>query len=304
MPTRPPPNRNHPRQARVRFRNNKKRAKVSAYRSTRKKQMVNAMRPMVETKSRTAEEVALQAQSTEIVDPTDYGALLNDDAITQIPLIPFNTMTQGLNEDEMIGLSCYARWLKCKLQIKLPEGVNAIQHSADLYVVHGWVKAPVAKTSFTNIKPNQVSPNTINSHVVQHVKDFLDEREDKLRFIPKQNTNIKILGYKRVKPNRNGALGAPVGTFGTTIVSTGYKTVGANPIINHSCTWKIMRKIHYTHGAALNASGSDPGYKTLFPNASWLPFLVLYNPTYEQFASADAARIEVASNSCLWYSDQ
>lgn len=303
MPSRGPKPRDSSRQHGVRRRQYKKKAKVSAYRSTRKKQMVNAMRPMVETKSRTAEEVAIQAQSTEIVDPTEYGALLNDDAITQIPLIPFNTMKQGLNEDEMIGLSCYARWLKCKLQIKLPEGVNAIQHPADLYIVHGWVKAPVAKTSFTNIKPNQVSPNTVNSHVVQHIKDFLDEREDKLRFVPKQNTNIKILGYKRVKPNRNGALGVPASAFGTTIVSSGFKTVGANPIINHSCTWRIMRKIHYTHGAVLSGSGT-PAYPTLYPNASWLPFLVLYNPTYEEFSTADAARIQVASNSCFWYSDQ
>jgi thiol-disulfide isomerase/thioredoxin len=297
MPRTRDSSRQHSRNPRMKA--HKKRAKVSAYRSTKKKQMVNAMRPMVETKSRTAEEVALAAISTEIVDPTDYGALLNEDAITQIPQIPFNTMTQGLNEDEMIGLSCYARWLKCKLQIKLPSGVNAIQHPADLYCVHGWVKAPLAKTGHTAVTPNNVSPNTINSHVAQHVKDFLDEREDKLRFIPKQNTNIKILGYKRLKPNRNGALGTPVGAFGTTIVSSGYKTVGGNPIINYSVTWKIMRKIHYTHGKVLNGT-----YKTLFPNASWLPFCVLYNPTFSEFASADAARIEVASNSCLWYSDQ
>ena len=47
-----------------------------------------------------------------------------------------------------------------------------------------------------------------------------------------------ILGYRRIKPNRNATLGVPVETFGTSIVSSGYKTVGANPIINMSCYWQ------------------------------------------------------------------
>lgn len=280
-------------------------SKLSKYRSTNKMKMTNKLRPLTETKSRTAEEVfdAIGSGQTEVVDPTVYQMLPNDDALTHVPMVPFLTQHQGLNEDEMIGLSNYTRWLKCKIQIKLPEGVNSIKHPADLYVVHGWIKAPMAKTTFTPIKPSQVLPSTVSTYIANHVKDFFDSREDRLRFVGKSNTNIKILGYKRVKPNRNGSLGIPATAFSTDTVPTGFKVAGANPIINTSCTWKIMRKIHYTHGAPVQYGATDPSYKTLYPNESWLPFLVFYNPTFAEFGDSDAEKIEVATNTACWYSD-
>lgn len=286
----------------------KAKGKLNAYASTRKRNMVNAQRPMVETKSRTTEEVAIAVNNDAlIINPmSQYLQVDNDDALTQIPQVPFLTQIQGLDEDQMIGLSNYTRWLKCKVQIKLPEGVNAIQHNADLYMVHGWVKAPLAKTSFTTIKPNEVTPAILNAHIASHVKDFFDQREDKLRFIPKQNTNLKILGYKRIKPNRNGALGVPSQVYGTTTVPTGFKIAGGNPIINYSCTWKVMRKIHYTKGAELTIGAGPAKYPTLFNNSGYLPFLVVYNPTFAQFVPAPGGldRIQITYNSCCWYSDQ
>lgn len=290
-----------------RYRRQKRKAgKRGAYRATNKKRMVNKQRPFVETKSRDAEGVyaSIGSGQTEIVDPTVYQMLPNDDALTHVPMVSFLTQHQGLNEDEQIGLSNFTRWLKCKIQIKLPEGVHSIQHAADLYVVHGWVKAPLAKTSFTTIKPNQVLPSTVSTYIANHVKDFFDAREDKLRFIPKTNTNIKILGYKRIKPNRNGTLGLPASAFSTATVSTGFKIAGANPIINHSVTWKVMRKIHYTHGAPIQYGSEDPNYSTLFVNSQYLPFLVLYNPTFAEFGDSDAEKIKIATNNCTWYSDQ
>ncbi len=282
----------------VRRRGNTKANKRRAYKPARKRQVVNAMRPMVETKSRTTEEVALAAGSTEIVDSTAYQTIANDDAVTLLPLVPFNTQHQGLNEDEMIGHSIYARWLKCKMTIKLPEGVNAIQHAADLYLVSGYVKAPIAATSFTTLTPSDIGPAQISDHISKHIKDFLDEREDNLRFISKQNTNIKITGYKRLKPNRNGSLGAPSQVYSNSLVPTGFRTAGANPIIKTSVTFKMMRKIHYTHGKTLGM------YQTLFPNSGYLPFVCIYNPTFDSFADSNDARIQIASNQCLWYSDQ
>jgi len=289
------------------YRSQKRKAgKRGAYRAANKKRMVNKQRPFVETKSRDAEGVfdAIGPGQTEVVDPTVYQMLPNDDALTHVPMVSFLTQHQGLNEDEQIGLSNFTRWLKCKVQIKLPEGVHSIQHAADLYVVHGWVKAPLAKTTFTPIKPNQVLPSTVSTYIANHVKDFFDSREDKLRFIPKQNTNIKILGYKRIKPNRNGTLGLPASAFSTSTVATGFKIAGANPIINYSATWKIMRKIHYTHGAQIQYGSTDPAYNTLFVNSQYLPFLVLYNPTFAEFGDSDAEKIKIATNNCTWYSDQ
>jgi hypothetical protein len=276
----------------------RKTSKPGAYNKGKKKNFQIRRAPFVETKSRVAEEVAVAVgDSTQIVDPTQELTIPNDDALTMVPMVSMLTQHQGLEEDSMIGNSLYARFLKCKMQFMLPDGFHAIQHSADLYVVAGWVKAPYSATSFTTITPQNVLPTVINDHIAKHVKDFFDEREDKLRFIPKVNTNIKITHYNRIKPNRNGALGVPSQVYGTTTAPTGYKVAGGNPVINHSVTWKINRKLHYTHGKSLGS------YSTMFLNSSWLPFLTIYNPTYAQFTAGTDYRIKFSSNNCFWYSD-
>ena len=273
--------------------------KKGAYNKYAKKKFQRRRAPFVETKSRVAEEVAVAAaDASQIVDPTQILTIPNDDALTMVSQVSMLVQHQGLGEDELIGNSLYAKYLKCKMQFMLPEGPYAIKHSADLYVIAGWVKAPYAATSFTLPTPPNVTPAIINDYIAKHVKDFFDEREDKLRFVPKVNTNIKITHYKRIKPNHNGALGAPV-----TMLS-GNVTGGANPIINHSVTWRINRKLHYTHGKSIGGSG--PGsdqYGTMFLNSSWLPFLTIYNPTFSQFPSGDDYRIKFSSNNCFWYSD-
>ena len=285
--------RSHP--ARQRARALKKTSRTGAYKANKKRNFQIRRAPFVETKSRTAEEVAVTVDDeSQVVDPTQELLIPNDDALTQIPMVSFLVQHQGLAEDEMIGNSIYAKYLKCKMQFKLPEGINAIKHSADLYVVAGWVKAPYAATSFTGVTPPNVLPTHINDHIAKHVKDFFDQREDKLRFISKQNTNIKITHYRRIKPNRNGALGVPAQAY-STAGAPGFSIVGGNPIINHSVTWTINRKIHYTHGKNIGL------YSTMFVNASWLPFLVIFNPTYSQFVSG--SQIGISSNNALWYSD-
>lgn len=286
--------RSHP--ARRKARALKKTSKTGAYKANRKKNFQIRRAPFTETKSRTAEEVAITVDDDdEIVDPTQELLIPNDDALTMIPMTSMLVQHQGLGEDEMIGNSVYAKYLKCKMQLKLPEGMNAIRHSADLYVVAGWVKSPYASSSFTTVTPPNVLPSNINTWIASHVKDFFDQREDKLRFVPKQNTNIKITHYRRIKPNRNGALGIPAQAYHSADPSGGFAIAGANPIINHSVTWTINKKLHYTHGKAIGS------YNTMFLNASWLPFLVIYNPTFASFASG--SQIGVSSNNCFWYSD-
>ena len=275
--------------------NLKKTTKKGAYNKNRKKNFQIRRAPFTETKSRVAEEVALAVDNAaQVVDPTQELLVPNDDALTMIPMSSMLVQHQGLGEDEMIGNSVYAKYLKCKIQFKLPEGINAIKHSADLYVIAGWVKSPYAATSFTSVTPPNVLPSNINDHVAKHVKEFFDQREDKLRFIPKVNTNIKINHYKRIKPNRNGALGIPATAY-SSMSPSGYNVAGGNPIINHSVTWTINRKLHYTHGKNIDL------YSTMFLNSSWLPFVVIYNPTFDQFASG--SQITISSNNAFWYSD-
>lgn len=273
-------------------------AKRRAYRSTNKRKFMTKRAPFVETKSVTEEEQSVTAATMDLLNPTDYLTLQTATPITMLNPVPFLCMQQGIGEDQMIGLSVYSKYLKTKLQIKLPEGAYAIQHPCDVYLVHGFIKAPLARTSFTTpTAPNNTLLDT-KTYLLNHVKDFFDQREDKLRFIPRSNTNIKILRYKRLKANRNATLGVPAQAYANSTVSPGYKTVGGNPIINESVTWKTMRKVHYTPGTAVS-----PTLANFYPNSDWLPFCCIYNPTFASFTAGSDYTIKVAHNTAHWYSD-
>lgn len=270
----------------------KKTTKRGAYKPARKKAMANRRAPFVETKSRTHEEIYAAGSLT--IDPTDFNSIPNVDSdgnaqtIVNLPVWSVNSHTQGLGEDQLIGLNCYGKYLKSKLQIKLPDGAEAITHQCDIYLVHGFVKAPFGRTSFTNPTAQATTRDDFQGWVKRHLKDFFDEREDKLRFIPKQNTNLRILGYRRIKNNRNTNLG--VGHYGTA--------QGTFPMLNMSCYWPMKRKIYYSPG-----TGKNPGDQFLYPNTQHIPFMCIYNPTAAQFTSGDQYTVKVAYNDSFWYSD-
>ena len=43
----------------------------------------------------------------------------------------------------------------------------------------------------------------INTHINQRVTDYINEQKDKLRFIPKKASTIRIEGRRRIRPNLN-----------------------------------------------------------------------------------------------------
>ena len=279
---------------------NRRKQKLAAYRRVNKKKMVMRRAPIIETKSRTGEEMAAKVNDSLVLqNPTQFLNIPNDDSLTQFPLHSFNWMTQGLGEDEMIGLSVFSKYIKQKVQIKLPSGDAAINFPCNLYLVHGWIKSPYARTGSTNPTSSAATYTQFNSDVFAQLKDFFDEREDKLRYIPKTNNQIKILGYRKVRPNRNHSISPPTQVFGTSLVPTGFKTAGAENIINMSCTWRTMRKTYYTPGPVISA---NQGY--FYNNAGWRPFCILYNPQFAEWTTyPNTGQIQVALNDCHWYSD-
>lgn len=288
-------------QKNIRARSGQNRArKLAAYKRTNKRNFRDKRAPFVETKSRTGEEVAISTGSGagSIVNPINFAGVPNNDAFTHIDQIPFLCMSQGLAEDQMIGQSVYGKYLACKYQVKIPGGDFAITHSCPIYMVHGWVKVPYARTSFTTPTAPAATYSDLKTFVGNHVKDFFDQREDKLRFIPKSNTNIKILQYKKLKSKKDSS----VSTNAQTIYATtgpSYKIIGQNPVINGTCKWPMNRKINYTPSNAPTGSLTTWYY----PNSDWLPFMVLYNPTYAQFGLSNDYRLQMATNTCFWYSD-
>lgn len=269
----------------------KKTTRRGAYKPARKKQMMIRRAPFVETKSRTHEEIYTSGVLP--LDPTDFNTIPNSDGqdpqtVTNLPVWSICSQKQGLGEDQIIGLSCYAKYLKAKLQFKLPDGANSITHVADMYLIHGFIKAPFGRTSFTNPTAQATTRADFTGWVSRHLKDFFDEREDKLRFIPKQNTNLRILGYKKIQPNRNSNIG---------VMNIG-NAQGTFPMINMSCYWPMKKKIYYTPG-----TGSNPSDQFLYPNSQHIPFMCVYNPTAGEFTSGADYSVKVAYNDCVWYSD-
>ena len=60
------------------------------------------------------------------------------------------------------------------------------------------------------MKANDATYHNVKEFIIGNLKDYFNEKEDKLRFIPKHNPNLLIKGYNAVKPNRNGALQMPM----------------------------------------------------------------------------------------------
>ena len=113
------------------------------------------------------------------IDPTDWNSIPNVDAdgdvqtVVNLPVWSINSQQQGLGENQMIGLNCYGKYLKAKLQFKLPYGVNSITHPADMYLVHGFIKAPFGRTSFTNPTAQATTRDDLQGWIKRHIKDFL-----------------------------------------------------------------------------------------------------------------------------------
>ena len=135
------------------------------------------------------------------------------------------------------------------------------------------------RTVPTAAETNQIN---INDHINQRLVDYFNEKTDKLRFIPASvHNDIKILGYRKVKPDRNSSIGVPNALITSSTAGEDPQQVGSVPNVNMSCTWSVNRKVHYEAGVGLSSTNSQ----RMFPNTSWLPFTVVYNPDFESFSA-------------------
>lgn len=268
-----------------------------------KKGFVRQRQGVVETKSRTHEEIAENPPTGTtdpnkyIINPTDYKAIDNRVAYTFFHPTSFLSMNQGMDEDELNGLTCFVKAVKTKLSILMPHGTNAITVPFNLYLIHG----DVLETNFTgNTFPQAplASRPDIRNHIENRVVDYFDERKDKLRFIPKNGVTVNIKGYERVLNNKNTSWLADIDN--------------AQAPYNKSVTWRPMRKVKYEKGFP---SAGDPNSNPskhqvhLYPNYTRLPFVMLYSPQYQSLDQSapggtnDNKLIKVAYNDCTWFTD-
>lgn len=251
--------------------------------------------------------------------PLNWRPLVMDDAFTIVPLEPFYRMQRGLEEHNILGSSIFSKFLNTKHEFKFPDGQDItlfssqsnnngleppgtpyqvpnkmIQKPTRLYMICGWItqnwNCPLDQETDTQGNPlpgqrpqrDQATQAQLSMYISNQLRPYFDDDADKLQFRPKETTNIKVDKYVRIKPNHNEAIAtvALPETFdgNTKLVDA----QGSIPSVRKTWNAKVNRKIYYTQGA-------DTGYsvdnQNLYPNDSWLPFCVIYNPEFHDQAS-------------------
>lgn len=276
-----------------------------------------------ETKTRTDEEV--HARFSQALPSAYYNQnplvphlFPTADKVFPLKLFSYDAQQQGMDEEMMNGRAIYGKYLKCKIKLDFPESVNTPQDNCEIFLVHGWIKKSPNLNGVSAVE-GVIDPNDWN---LQHdwdwlrgqLEPFFDEREDKLRYISKQNSNIAISGYTKVVPKQREGFGRPrttLGTITTDPATTQIRTVGTLLPYHRTVKWNLMRKVHYELGASSQFQSeahvvSRPNLMYINTN-QWRPFVCLYRPdmgapgvnpplTNENYP-------KVSYNSCLWYTD-
>lgn len=264
-----------------------------------KKSVVRARQQVVETKSRTHEEMALETVGKTgdlfITNPTDYRYLSNTTAYTFMFPLSYLSMNQGLSEQDMVGQTVMSKYLKMKLNLLLPYGTNAITKPFNLYVVHGFVNAPMFSGSVFgahSISASSAKRSDIQNFIKNRVIAYFDERKDKLRFIEKNGVTCNIIGYKKILNDKNTSWLADL----TSAQSP--KTI--------SLKWPMMAKTKYEIGSPTPAEDNNTlsASNHLYPNYRRLPFALVYSPQWESIQSTiDDQKIGFAFNDIHYFTD-
>lgn len=270
-----------------------------AYGKKNKKRMMNARRPFVETKSKTTEDLVGQFG---LNDHSNFFTF-NTETVHINPDV-FHAWQQGLGEQQCIGQSVYVKYLKRKLTIRFPQPgfVNTFNSKAGIIpgkpmaceLIWGFIPAPLNYTGYTTPTAPNVNMAEINGYINNRVKNYFDERKDKLRFIPKASSTLRIVGRRKIRPDLRHSYSAPPMTQYDDVAN------GTIPDYHTSIQWKMMRKLHLEQATDLHSG--NPG---LFPNYSWLPFCVIFQENWEEIPADQRAQhsVSVAYNDCIWYSD-
>lgn len=272
-----------------------------------KKQFVRQRQGVVETKSRTHEEISADPppgtdmnlannKHKYIIDPTNYQYISNTQAYTFFHPTSFLSFNQGMDEMDLNGLTAFIKAVKMKFSLLLPYGTDAITAPFNLYLVHGYVQS-LNHTNSTLVPAHLTSRSDVRDHIEKRVKDYFDERQDKLRFIPKSGVTVNIEGYEKLLNNKKTNWLAEI--------------TSAQAPYNKSIRFGINKKVKYEKGFPQTSEPNiNPSkYEVhLYPNYTRLPFVLLYSPQHSSMPQDaigvnDNKKMRVAFNDCTWFTD-
>ena len=295
-------------------------SKRGAYAKRQKRNFINKRAAVVETKRKTREELRVPAFWAG-TDPSSAPTTFEDRmafTIQDTELIHINPQTyfwwsQGLDQAQHIGQSVTVKHLNQKIQVRFPQHNMQTNESSprnqvvpDLlqkYTLYwGWIPAPRSLTGHTSPLIQTETVTSLDSYVNNRIKDYFNDRKDKLRFIPKKDVTIRIIGSKTVRPDLRYASTAPV----TYHQDDEKFSAGTIPDWYGEISWKFPgggRKLWLEQ--AVNMNGSSGHMIGMFPNYAWLPFCCLVNWNHSELPVAN--RIlqcpAVSSNDIVYFTD-
>jgi hypothetical protein len=312
----------------------RKTSKTGAYARSKKKAMSIRRNPIVEQKTRTSEEIFVRQKAMATTQTwvkqtvMNYTPTNDDNAYTPLQLTPYTHMSQGLEEDSMVGRSVYAKYMHIKVHFTFPKGDDIPVLPYECWLVHGWLKRSPNWTGKTTPPVQLGDFYRFEEWTNMQLEDYFNERVDKLRFIPKRSSNFKILRKQKIVPNLTRQTGAVPGSL-ATVSGTVYQT-GMVPDVSARCSWNIQRKIHYEKGIRQwntdpdggDTPGPTPGTPPaqpgalanlpdyFYPNSDmWVPFAIIYQPNFANMTGhgapdqPDDKKVAYRANSIMYYTD-
>lgn len=282
----------------------KKATRKGAYKKNNKRKMMNKRAPFIETKSKTHEDLVVQFPG--LVDRTDFRT--QDSEVHHMNPETFLMWKRGMEENEVIGNSCYAKYLKMKVGVRFPQGAFTLNGQnkqipmtpQNYSLIWGWVPNELGYTGQTTPKADEANINDIFAHINQRVTDYVNQQKDRLRFIPKQASTIRITGHRKIRPDMRHLSTAPPQTLSGTIAED--HVIGTIPDKYTTVSWRMNKKLHLQPSSKLHS-----GQTGLYPNfGTWLPFCVLVNWDYDNLPVGTTRELycpAVQYNDCVWYSD-
>lgn len=267
----------------------------AAYKKNAKKAFMIKRAPLVETKKCELQDiVGDEIGDFEIPETLGFKQVVNDTNVHYF--VPYNyySMTQGTAQHQMLGNDIFCKYLNMKIAIRFPQGANTnTNNHYELY--WGWVKNSPCPNGLTNPKLGQYNANIVNAHVIAMTGPFFNAKGDRLKWRPKDDKNLKIIGKKKVRPDLRYSTVAPLTNSGAP------PTDGNLPDYETQVSWKPMRKIKYELG---NITGT-PAYCL---TQEWIPFCCLYMPFNVDGSASDPSSTQqvppkVGYNTIMYFTD-
>jgi len=304
--------------------NMKKTTRRGAYAPKQKKQMTIRRAPLVECKK--DERFEWNGETGYNIGPGDvwpdylqfHDLAIGDTAVGgnanhNISDIPETWLyrSQGFKQNEMVGDSVFIKYLKMKMEIKLPENDNLIHFpQCQMFLIHGFVKKTISANEFTTPTLTDITRENMVDIVSAQLDEYFNDSNEPLRFQPKGSINspLKILGRQEIKWNKNKSiLPDPVRTRQADLT---IEQFGSLPTKTVSCEWPMMRKQKYVPAPALLNPNGTVGTRpaNFFANEinpdEGIPFWCIYMPGGENIIySVNANRIQYRYNEVCYYTD-